>query len=207
MNGLRALICVFGIALGILSVGCSGPRKFVPDVHPDELSDDGFYAYLTEIPLVTVDEAYRAMLILADGEDRSEDFVDRQRKLETRGIAKSAWDLQQDHVVDTGSVAYMVCRICQIDGGVNMRLFGSLGLGDRRYALRELIYREMLEEAVDFEYMTGANLFALLRKADAHMAEKGLYESNVDLSDETDRDEAGELIVPPSVGQAPVEGA
>ena len=75
---------------------------------------------------------------------------------------------------------------------------GVIGLGDRRYALRELIYREMIDEVVDYDYMTGAALFALMRKADALMEKKGLYESEgVDLSDETDRDAEGNLIVPP----------
>lgn len=201
----KSLFFLFGIVFVV--AGCQGPRSSAPDLDPNELSDEGFYTYLTEVPLVTVDEAYRAMLILADGEDSSTNFEERQEKLQSRGIVKAAWDLPKDYVVDSGSVAFMVCRICQIDGGVNMRLFGSLGLGDRRYALRELIYRGMLDEAVDYEYMTGANLFALLRKADAHMAEKGLYESEVDLSDETDRDEQGELIVPPSVGEVSSEGA
>jgi hypothetical protein len=75
-------------------------------------------------------------------------------------------------------------------------------LGDRRYALRELIAREMIEDAVDYQYMTGAAMFAILRRADTLMQEKGLYESKgIDLSDETDRDEHGDLIVPPPAEQ------
>ena len=193
---------LFGI-VGAAS-GCAGPRTSVQSVASDKLSDDGFQAYLAELELVTVEEAYRGMLILADGEDTCEDFEQRREKLESRGIAKTAWDLQPENVVDAGSVAYMVCRICEIQGGVNMRLFGSIGLGDRRYALRELVYREMIDQTVDYEYMTGAALFALMRKADALMEKKGLYESEgVDLSDETDRDAEGNLIVPPLPPEAP----
>lgn len=181
----------------LVGAGCAGPRMDTPEVNPSELSDVGFQAYLAGVSLVTVDEAYRAMLILADGEDLSSTFDARRQALESRGIANSIWDLQPENVIDSGSVACMVCRICRIDGGVNMRLFGKAGLGDRRYALRELIYREMIEDTVDYQYMTGPLLFALMRKADAHMEEKGLYEAQgIDLSDETDRDEHGDLIVP-----------
>ncbi len=188
----------------LVGVGCAGPRMDTPEVNPGELSDVGFQAYLAGVSLVTVDEAYRAMLILADGEDLSSTFDARRQTLESRGIANPAWDLQPEDVIDSGSVACMVCQICQIDGGVNMRLFGKARLGDRRYALRELIYREMIEDTVDYQYMTGPSLFALMRKADAHMEEKGLYEAQgIDLSDETDRDEHGDLIVPSS----PVSGA
>ena len=184
------------IPLGSI-LGCSGPRLSETRVDPDSLDDSGFQFYLNEVPVVTVNEAYRAMLILADGEDGSENYAQRAQKLENRGIARAAWELQPDHVIDTGSVAYMVCRICELPGGINARTFGRLGLGDRRYAMRELIYREMIDEGVDYDYMTGSSLFALMRKADALQEKKGLYESKgVDLTDEGDRDASGELIVP-----------
>ena len=48
--------------------GCAGPRLSTPAVDATKLSDEAFQAYLAEIELVTVDEAYRAMLILADGQ-------------------------------------------------------------------------------------------------------------------------------------------
>jgi len=188
------LIIVFAAAA---STGCAGPRMSTPPADPNELSDAAFQGYLTEIDLVTTDEAFRAMLILADGVDPSDGFEQRKAALESRGIARTAWGLHPNNVVDAGSVAYMVCRICQIPGAVSMNLLGSVGLGDRRYALRELIYRKMIADTVDYQYMTGAALYALMRKADALMEKKGLYESTgVDLSDETDRDEQGELIVP-----------
>jgi hypothetical protein len=193
---------LFLLATAGLISGCAGPRRSVPAVDAAKLSDEAFQAYLAEIDLVTVDEAYRAMLILADGEDTCEGFEQRKAALEGRGIVRAAWHLQPENVVDAGSVAYMVCRICEISGGINMHLFGAGGLGDRRYALRELIAREMIEDAVDYQYMTGAAMFAILRRADTLMQEKGLYESKgIDLSDETDRDEHGDLIVPPPAEQ------
>jgi hypothetical protein len=179
--------------------GCTGPRQEQPSVNAAELSDEGFQAYIAEVNLITVDEAYRAMLILADGQDGSSGFEERKTKLESRGIAREAWKLQPENVIDSGSVAYMICKICQIKGGVNMHLFGSWGLGDRRYALRELVYREMIDDSVDYQFMTGAVLYGLMREADELMAQKGLYETKgVDLTDEGDRDAEGNLIVPPT---------
>lgn len=181
-----------------LAAGCLGPRQSAPSVDPSTLADEGFQAYLAEAELVTVEEAYRAMLILADGEDSSTSFEQRRELLESRGILRPEWNLQPQNVIDVGSVAYMVCRVCQIRGGVNCRLFGSWGLGDRRYALRELLYREMIDRTVDYQHMTGAAMITVLAKADELMEKKGLYYSEtIDLTDEGDRDEAGELIVPP----------
>jgi hypothetical protein len=174
-----------------------------PERDPATLPDECFQAYLADVDLVTVDEAYRAMLILADGEDPGKTFDERREKLVARGIAKAEWDLQPENVIDSGSVAYMICQICRIQGGVNMNLFSRVGLGDRRYALRELIYREMIpEDVVNYQYLTGAAMIAMMAKADELMAKKGLYETQViELSDETDRDAAGNLIVPPSPQQ------
>lgn len=199
MNGNRSILpSLIALTCSLAIVGCAGPRQTAPEVDPSELAEEQFQAYLAEVDLVTVDEAYRAMLILADGEDTSESFEERRQKLESRNIARAAWRLEPENVVDAGSVAYMVCEICGIRGGINRNLFGRLGLGDRRYALRELIYREMIDNTVDYQYMTGAALVTVMAKADELMEKKGLYETEtIDLSDETDRDEFGELIVPP----------
>lgn len=185
--GLAALAC------------CAAPRKSTPAVDAKTLTDDAFESYLATLDVVTVDEAFRAMLILLDGEDTSKTFEERKAKLESRGIARREWRLKPENVIDTGSISYMICRICKIPGGIDMNTFGLVGIGDRRYATRELIYRDMLEEIVDYQYMTGARLVGLLGRADAIMAKKGLYPNQgIDLSDETDRDKEGRLIVPPT---------
>lgn len=198
-NSPRAFFLALVTGVFAAVCGCAQPRQAEPEVNPDDLSDEGFQVYIARAPLITVDEAYRAILILADGEDTSQNFEERREKLESRGIARAAWRLESESVIDAGSLAFMVCQVCEIRGGVNSMLFGSWGLGDRRYALRELIYREMIDEMIDYQYVTGAELHGLIRKADALMMEKGLYESEkIDLTDEEDRDAEGNLIVPPS---------
>jgi hypothetical protein len=163
-------------ALALLA-GCAGPRNVDIDVDPDRLSDLEFQALLADLPLVTVAEAYRAMLILADGEDTCKSFEERHEKLVSRGIVRPEWNLQSEHVIDKGSLAYMVCRICDIRGGINMRVFGAMGVGDRRYALRELIYLDMIQDAVTYQYMTGGELVALMGRADEYMEKHGVYEA------------------------------
>lgn len=196
---------IFGTLLTLVGMtGCSAarpPETALSGVDPDTLSDSAFQVYLNRVPLVTVGEAYRAMLILADGKDGRDSFAARKQELENRDIVRAAWGLQPDHVIDTASVSYMVCKICEMPGGINQVLFGSWGLGDRRSAMRELMFRGMIDDSIEYEYVTGSALFALMRNADAYMKEKGLYESDVDLSDETDRNNAGELIVPNASGE------
>jgi len=200
----RKLVRILALAWILPIVGCLGPRTQPATHDTAEMSDAGFQAYLAEAPYVTVEEAYRAMLILADGEDTCKTHAERAEKLESRGIARAAWKLKPENIIDTGSVSYMVVKICQIRGGINFTLFGSWGLGDRRYAMRELVYRKMLDEAADYQAIAGDRLIGLMARADDLMQKKGLYESTkIDLSDETDRDESGELIVPPTPSGAP----
>jgi hypothetical protein len=147
------------------------------DVDLNELDDDTFLASLADQALVTVDQCYRAMVILADGEDPFGSFEERRASLEGRDIARAAWGLKPDRNIDKGSAAFMVCRILQIKGGLNRILFGSWGLGDRRYAYRELVHRNLIRTpGVDYQPITGGELVALLGVADEYMSDTGVYE-------------------------------
>ena len=138
--------------------------------------DTFWHDHLVQQAMVTVGEAYRAVLILADGEDQYTDFAAREQALRERGMIRDAWGLQREACIDRGSVAYMVCRTLEIRGGVNMFLFGRHGLGDRRYANRELVYREMVPEGAAYRYVTGGELMDLLIEADRYMARHGMYD-------------------------------
>lgn len=163
------------LAAGVWA-GCAGMPKASAPVDPGTLDDMAFvHEYLASQATVSTDEAYRAMLILADGHDASKTFDERRARLEQEGIARAAWNLRADQCIDKGSVAYMVCRILKIRGGVNSLVFGSWGPGDRRYALRELVYRKMMADAPAYRYIAGAELAALLRKADEYMQKRGMY--------------------------------
>jgi hypothetical protein len=123
-----------------------------------------------------VAEAYRAMLMLAEGDDNYPDFEARRQTLESRGIARTEWNLRPEASIDRGSVAYMVCRIINVRGGINYNLFGRLaGVGDRRYAVRELAYLEIMTPAAPYRYITGSELVDVLAKADRYMAEHNMY--------------------------------
>ncbi len=154
------------------------PAAVESRVDPSDLDDMSFlHDYLVKRPTVTVDDGYRAMLILANGRCDARTFEQREAALEQRGIARPAWNLRPDQKLDKGTVAYMACVIMKIRGGVNRVIFGSWGPGDRRYALRELVYREMMADSPAYRYITGAELVALLGKADAYMQKHHEYEA------------------------------
>ena len=163
-------------ALGLL--GCAAPRAPESRLNPNTLDDDAFLGYLADQPLVTVDEGYRAAIILAEGEDKSTTFDERRAWLQERDIARPAWHLEPDEYIDNGSMSFMVCQILKIKGGIDRLIFGSWGLGDRRYAYRELVYRDLIvTPSADYAPMTGGELVNLLGLADEYMADRGIYEA------------------------------
>lgn len=170
-------VATIGLTLTVLAGGCARPRKAATGVDPDTLDEAGFQAHLADVPVVTVDEACRAILILADGRETTKNWSDRSQELLRRGWIRREWNLKPGNIVDRGTVAYMVCKACRIQGGVNRLILGSWGLGDRRYAYRELVYRDLMSPGTEWQYLTGGQMVALLGKADQLMEKKGLYES------------------------------
>lgn len=168
-----------GIALpAILAAsGCTQTLRVEQADAGEKAAVDAFlHDHLEQQPMVTVGEAYRAMLILAEGEDAYSDFEARRATLESRGIARPEWGLRREACIDKGSVAYMVCQIIKLQGGVNFNVLGRLtGVGDRRYAVRELAYMELMPNAPAYRYITGGELVDVLAKADRYMASRGMY--------------------------------
>lgn len=155
--------------------------------------DTLLHEQLQKEPMVTVAEAYRAMVILADGEDDHKSFEERRSSLESRGIARPEWKLAREACIDKGSVAYMVCEIIKAPGGANLNLMGRAAhLGDRRYAVRELAFLGLMPQTAPYRYITGGELVDLAAKADRYMAEHGRYGSEpTDIAREIEALDAG----------------
>ena len=165
------------LLIGIGSAGCSQIKRPEQADQSEKVEiDELLHEQLQNESMVTVAEAYRVMLVLADGEDRYKSFEERQAALEGRGLVRPEWGLQRDDCIDKGSVAYMVCKILNHRGGLDLALLGAAGIGDRRYALRELVDLQLTPSAPAYRYITGAELVDLAGKADRYMAAHGMYE-------------------------------
>ena len=189
---VRSAGCVCLMAI-LLASGCSRTLLTEQADLGERLDVDAFWHdHLATQPMVTTAEAFRAVLLLADGDEQQTDFASRQAALEERGIVRPAWKLQREAAIDRGSVAYMVCRVMQIKGGINLTTSSRLGVGDRRYAVRELVHRRMLQRGADYQYLTGGEMMDLLIEADRYMSRHGHYES--------DEPDVAELLKSPADG-------
>ena len=59
---------------------------------------------------------------------------ERMALIESKGLAQSGWHLRADQTVSKGTLAYMVCRALDVEGGLMLRLAPG-----RRYAYREAV--------------------------------------------------------------------
>ncbi len=183
MQMLKRVIITARVALGVglpailAASGCTQTLRLEQADAGEKVAVDAFlHDHLENQPMVTVGEAYRAMLILAEGDDSYADFEARRAALESRGIARPEWGLRREACIDKGSVAYMVCQIIKLHGGLNFNVLGRLtGVGDRRYAVRELAYMELMPNAPAYRYITGGELVDVMAKADRYMASHGMY--------------------------------
>lgn len=177
------------LTLGSLAMcgGCGPPIEYDPTQDHSNLEATEFIHYLSAEPMVTFDEACRAVLLLVDGEDTAATFEARYEELLSRGVVRAQWNLQAKSAVDRGTLAYMIFKGCKMRGGLNVRLFASSGLGDRRYALREVIRQEVMPQGVPYQVLSGGQVLSAISNADDYLADHGGYPTG-----EEDAEDRGE---------------
>lgn len=174
----RFLLSALALVTATVAVtGCAEPRKFQPPMDTAALDDTLFLHYLATVPCVTVEEAARAILVLADGEDRFDTYPQRVAELERRDVMRAAWKLEPRNNLDRGTLGYMLFKTCDVPPSVNTLAFGSWGLGDRRYAMQQAAAAGLIEYGPDYQPVTGGEFVAAIARADTYMTERGSTET------------------------------
>jgi hypothetical protein len=176
----------FIAALGLCGMGCAQVNRGEQVSRGEQLGVDEFlHEHLPAQAMVTTGEAYRALLLLADGEEHYNSFDARTAELERRRWVRPEWKLAREQPIDAGAVAYVVIRAVHGERGVNSLVLGSAGVGERRYALRDLEYMGLIEHRPSYRWLTGGELLDLMGRADEYMARHKLYPAEpVDLREE-----------------------
>ncbi len=170
--------------VSILAPGCGRPeRTWQPPQDPAEFDDTTFLHYLPTVPWVTCGEAVRAVLLLEPDEPAAAplSFDDRLGVLTTRGSVRSAWNLRERDLVDRGTLAYMIRSTCRVPRSVNEGVFGSWGLGDRRFALQTCVDAGLIAYGPAHEPISGGELLAVITRA-AEYLERREDETDVETS-------------------------
>ena len=126
-------------------------------------------------PHCTFAQAVRGVAMSIHGTDPAKTFEGQYQFLLERGVVNPGWELGAGQQIDRGTLSYMLYKAMGLKGGVNMLVFGSWGLGDRRFAYRELLYRKLVEGDVDYALVSGPELISTLGKVDDFMSRSGRY--------------------------------
>lgn len=161
----------FTLAIPVIGgLSCShGGRKTPPAQDPMTLDDTTFLHHLRSLPVVTVDEGMRAVLLLRGPTSDWPTFESRCAELERLGAIRRNWNLRADGLLDHGTLAYMVRRLAQLPPGINDRIASWTGLGERRYALKTCIHEGVVPYAVARDRVSGAELLATLAQIETRV--------------------------------------
>ena len=135
-----------------------------PAAPPTKESRTAYLRRIYEKDKAGYGDACRAVLSVIKNEHTDADFTTVFGDLNSRGVVSTSWTLQESSLLTKGTLAYMVCQALEIKGGVTMRLFGI----NRRYALRECLYRRLIASGTVDEYVTGRELIDVVTNAAIH---------------------------------------
>ena len=151
---LLACVCLLGACQPYM-MKSSAVDKFAEAQQEIEFLDA-----LEDMPAVTNNDALHAFLILEDGTDPSKDYQDRVAEGIRRKWLSSSFDQQANAAAHVGWMAGAGCRIMKIRGGLTMMIFGPVD----RYAVKELIFMQILPLRTDNQSLTGSEFIDYLNR-------------------------------------------
>ena len=167
------------------------------DQFPAPQQEIEFLDALEDMPAVTNNDALHGFLILEDGKDSSNDYQDRVVEGVRRKWLSSSFDEQANAAAHVGWMAGAGCRIMKIRGGLTMMIFGPVD----RYAVKELIYMDILPLRTDNQSLSGAEFIDYINRLERIAGRATLKNGELQL-DQT----AGQSAVTPGNEAAIQEG-
>jgi hypothetical protein len=141
-------------------MGCQAAR--VPDPLVKTLASDDaqldFWHDLADRPVTCNDDAFHGFILYLDQTDPSADYAARVSTLKSRGILAKDFDRPGDEAVSRGTMAVMISNALKIKGGMMMQLSG----GNPRYAVRELVYKDIYPPSTPNQTFSGAEYLGII---------------------------------------------
>lgn len=166
------LLCVALVALSGCRSTSTTPRSqpLAPELagaDPDAQVE--FWHTLPERKAVSNDEAFHALLLFVDGEDKAADYAGRVESLKQRGMLPSGFSGEAGAPVRRGTVAVALAKTLSIRGGLTMHMFGA----SPRYAVRELQYAGLFPPSSPQQTFSGAEFLGIIGRAEDYQRLKG----------------------------------
>jgi hypothetical protein len=124
-----------------------------------------FWHGMSEHSAITNDEALHALRILLDGSDPSASYEERVEHFVQSGDLAENFDEPADFAVQRGTVARILARALQIEGGVMMWLTD----GHPRYANRELVVLGIMPPGSELMTLDGTDFLGVISRAEDYL--------------------------------------
>lgn len=153
------------VAAALLALaGCALERTTVEqsmvERHPDSELD--FLDAVSGETAVSNDDALHGLIMLLDTEVALASYEERVAFARGRGWIRADDAPPGNESATVGLVAVAVCDLLEIQGGVNMWLFGLT----QRYCTLELVYREFIPRRTANQSLSGTEFIDLLGRVD-----------------------------------------
>lgn len=148
----------------VVATGCQPylmPSSAV-DTYPKAEQEIDFLADVEKMNAVTNNDAVHAFLLLQDGADANPDYLARRAEAIRRGWMDRGASTNANEAARVGWMATAGCVVMQIKGGLSMHLFGPVP----RYAVRELIFMEILPLRTENQVLSGSEFVDYLNRLD-----------------------------------------
>ena len=151
--------------------GCETTRRASPLVTEyDEQNTEAeldFWHGLAGEPVTTNNDAFHGLIEFDQGTDPHRTYEDRVAWLTDQGLLDPNFKGEADEAVTRGTVAPILMKMLEIDGGVTWRAVDGLNLDGLkpRYATRELVYLQIMRRGSDQQGLSGIQFVGLIGRA------------------------------------------
>jgi hypothetical protein len=146
------------------------PESKEEEAEPTDLSGFNYFRHLITKNVAQQGDACMSVAVMLNIDDEAGDLDSQIKALNERGIIpkKIAADFDPSQPLRKGVAAHMFCKALGIKGGVVLRLFGV----SQRYALKELVFENIMFPGYDRDLVSGKELVLILTEAVNYLAAK-----------------------------------
>jgi hypothetical protein len=172
---LRILSAVVGVCCAAMPGGCTRTTVTRPVEPYADASDEAqidFWHTLPGVTAVSNNEGLHGVLLFADGQDPSGTYEARVASLKDRGWLEPGFDEPESLAMSRGTLAKALCHALEIKGGVMMGLTHKAP----RYAVRELVYMEIMAPSTENQVISGLDYIGVISKAQDYSTARQKHE-------------------------------
>lgn len=158
MKGIFKFLAVAGVLVGLAAMTVNSQ------------AETSYFRELADRKATFLSDGFYSVCLLLGVADKYNNFESQKNFLKEKGMLPAKLtDLRPEAPLRKGVAAYMFCRALEIKGGALMRVFGA----SERYALRELVFSELMKEGHPRELVSGKELLSILLRTSDYKANKG----------------------------------